>query len=69
MKNLTAPLPVHVYVFGNGMCMVFDQYGQQMPELQGTAIESAEKLRIAGYHGPIHAAEWRQSKPNSETAE
>jgi len=27
--------PKRVYVFPNGMCMVFDNEGEQIPELQG----------------------------------
>ena len=46
-----------VYAFGNGMCMVFDQHGQQMPEYQGRTEEMRERIR-AVYDGPIVDAAW-----------
>lgn len=46
-----------VYAFGNGMCMVFDQYGQQMPEYQGKTEEMRGKIRAA-YAGPIVSTDW-----------
>lgn len=39
--------PKHVYFWQNGMVMTFDQYGQQMPEFQGTAEEVGDKVRAA----------------------
>jgi hypothetical protein len=41
------------------MVMVFDQYGKQMPELQGAAKEARAKLRAAGYVGNIEHRIWR----------
>lgn len=39
----------HVYTFANGMCIVFDQRGQQMPEYGGPIDEAFAKLRAAGF--------------------
>lgn len=43
----------HVYSFSNGMMMVFDQYGKQMPEFQGPTEEMVPKIRAAGFNGEI----------------
>lgn len=48
-----------VYSFTNGMCMVFDQHGQQMPEFQGYTSEMTPKIRAAGYAGAITRGAWR----------
>ena len=37
----------HVYVFQNGMAIVFDTKGQQMPELQGPYQEVKERIESA----------------------
>lgn len=42
----------NVYVFTNGMVMVFDQFGQQMPEYQGFREEVIDKIK-ADFDGPI----------------
>lgn len=39
--------PVKAYVFGNGMLMVFDAAGQQVPDWQGEASEKLEALKKA----------------------
>lgn len=40
-------------VFGNGMVMVFDQHGQQMPDYQGKiSPELVAKIEAAIPHGP-----------------
>jgi len=55
-----------VYCWANGMTMVFDARGQQMPEYQGVTDEVMPKIRAAGWTGePIHA-EWPGNQ--SETA-
>lgn len=46
-----------VYHFGNGMVMVMDQFGEQMPEYQGRYEDVIDKLR-AIYRGPIIATDW-----------
>ncbi len=51
----------NVYVFGNGMVMVFDQFGQQMPEYQGRDEDVRAKIR-AVYSGPIVATDWRPNE-------
>lgn len=48
-----------VYTFANGMVMVFDQYGQQMPDYQGRAEDVLPKIK-AVYAGAIDgAAVWK----------
>lgn len=53
------PKITSVYTFANGMCMVFDQYGEQMPEFQGRTEEMRPKIQ-AVYGGPIVAADWER---------
>lgn len=43
----------HAIEFGNGMLMVFDCYGHQVPEFQGRADEMIPRLRAAGFSGNI----------------
>lgn len=52
--NPDVPVITNVYTFANGQCMVFDQYGKQMPEYQGRTDEMLDKIR-AVYDGPIEA--------------
>lgn len=49
----------NVYHFTNGMVMVFDQHGQQMPEFQGKYEEVIEKIR-ENFTGEILYGSWRQ---------
>ncbi len=42
------PKITNVYHWGNGMMMVFDQFGKQMPEFQGLTSEMLPKLLAAG---------------------
>lgn len=51
------PKITNCYVFGNGMVMTFDQYGQQMPDFQGPQEEVRDKIR-AVYSGPIVGMIW-----------
>ena len=37
-----------VYLFTNGMAMVFNQHGKQMPEFQGRIQEAFYKMHEAG---------------------
>ena len=46
-----------VYVFGNGMMMVFDENGVQMPKYQGPVEKCIDALRKV-YDGPVIAAQW-----------
>jgi hypothetical protein len=46
-----------VYVFGNGMVMVFDQHGKQMPDYQGVVADVMSKI-TAVYDGPFIAVQW-----------
>jgi hypothetical protein len=39
------PIITKVFLFPNGMVMVFDQYGEQMPEYQGHYRDVHEKIR------------------------
>ena len=51
------PRITKVYVFGNGMVMVFDQNGQQMPDYQGRVEQVRDKIRSC-YDGEFVAAAW-----------
>ena len=51
------PRITNVYLWQNGLVMVFDQYGQQMPEYQGPLEEVEEKI-MAAYRGPWHGGNW-----------
>lgn len=60
MAEDQAPKITNVYVFGNGMAMVYDQYGKQMPEFQGRAAEVLPKIRDAGFYDDIkYGGRWR----------
>jgi hypothetical protein len=48
----------NVYSFSNGMTMVFDQYGQQMPEFQGRTEDVMPKIRAAGFKEQVPLMEW-----------
>jgi hypothetical protein len=47
-----------VILWQNGMVMVFDDDGQQMPELQGPKEEAMRKLRAAGWTGTPERRVW-----------
>lgn len=53
--------PKNVYFWQNGMAMVFDQFGHQMPELQGKREEVEAKIRAASTSETIFNdnASWR----------
>ncbi len=48
----------NVYVWSNGMAMVFDQDGQQMPAFQGLYAEVKQKIAQAGGMVPIQHKVW-----------
>lgn len=48
----------NVYAFTNGMTMVFDQNGEQMPAFQGWTEEMVPKIREAGFTGEIQHTHW-----------
>lgn len=48
----------NVYAFTNGMVIVFDQYGKQMPEYQGRYEEVIDKIR-AVFSGEIPYGSFR----------
>ena len=50
---------MEVILYANGMVVVFDRYGQQMPELQGRYDEVKDKIR-AVYQGPWCFGVWRR---------
>jgi hypothetical protein len=55
---MSEPLKItHVYTFPNGMCMVFDQHGKQMPDYQGRTEEMLPKIR-ENFNGKITEAVW-----------
>lgn len=45
--------------FPNGMMMVFDWNGQQMPEFQGRTVEMIPKIRAAGFKGDFDSGDYR----------
>lgn len=47
-----------VYSFTNGMTMVFDQFGKQMPEYQGKTVDVLPKLWKAGFDQPVTEVQW-----------
>jgi hypothetical protein len=48
-----------VYAFQNGMCMVFDEKGQQMPDYQGPTDEVRDKILADATPETIfHSAVW-----------
>ena len=49
-----------VYNWANGMTMVFDQFGEQMPEFQGPTEEVMPKIRIAGFTDEVPISVWPQ---------
>lgn len=49
-----------VIIWQNGLVMVFDQFGEQMPEYQGEEETVIPKIR-AVYSGVIHKGIWRKS--------
>ena len=49
----------HVYNFANGMTMVFDQYGQQMPDYQGYTEQVMPKIRAAGFASEVPLFHWK----------
>jgi hypothetical protein len=53
------PRITNVYSFANGMTMVFDQHGKQMPEFQGPTDEVMPKIRVAGFTGEVPYGEYR----------
>jgi hypothetical protein len=54
----SVPVITNVYEFGNGMCMVYDQYGKQMPDFQGLTYECLPKIRAAGFTGDVSCRLW-----------
>jgi hypothetical protein len=53
------PKITNVYSFPNGMTMVFDQFGNQMPDYQGKTEEVMPKIKAAGFTGAPTQATWR----------
>jgi len=47
-----------VYLWQNGIVMVFDQFGEQMAEYQGPVEEVEDKIK-AVYSGPWHGGNWQ----------
>jgi hypothetical protein len=52
------PKITNVYSFPNGMTMVFDQFGHQMPEYQGKTEEVMPKIKATGFAGEPTRATW-----------
>ena len=45
---------IEVYCWENGNVMVFDQFGQQMPEFQGHRDEVLDRIKAAAPNAIIH---------------
>jgi hypothetical protein len=58
MEGMTAPVITAVYNWANGMTMVFDQFGNQMPEYQGRTEKVMPKIREAGFTGDVPVSVW-----------
>lgn len=50
--------PVRAIVWQNGMLMVFDQFGQQVPDYQGMANEKLQKLKSDWPECPVEYGVW-----------
>lgn len=48
-----------VHCFDNGMTMVFDQHGEQMPAFQGPTSEVMQHIRASGWSGQPEFDSWR----------
>lgn len=61
----------NVYHWPNGMTMVFDQHGKQMPEFQGKSEEILPKLVAAGWKAASLPTEYQGCDPfpNSQPPE
>lgn len=58
-----------VYKWQNGMVMVFDQFGEQMPDYQGRYEEVREKiLSDASVKTEFFVADWRSSRAPEKIA-
>ncbi len=51
----------HVYLWSNGMVMVFDQFGQQMPEYQGCYEDVVDKINAA-YNSVWYSGNWNAGR-------
>ena len=60
--NKDKPRICEVYNFTNGMTMVFDQRGQQMPQFQGRTTEVISKIGAAGWTGTPAYGAWQVPK-------
>lgn len=56
MKDST---PTKAVLWTNGMLMVFDQHGQQVPEYQGVGTECLPRLRADFPDCPVEGHDWR----------
>ncbi len=52
----------NVYIFQNGMVMVFDDKGQQMSDYQGCWIKMREKIIADGSAASFYGGDWREGK-------
>lgn len=61
LKAMEQPRITNVYSFTNGMTMVFDQHGKQMPDFQGPTVEVMPKIRAAGFVDEVPVGDYRPS--------
>jgi len=73
MSNITKPVINHVYLWGDGLVAVFDQFGDQMQEYQGKyadvrdniladapdiAVFYSYKWTVSGNRDIVNRSEW-----------
>jgi hypothetical protein len=62
MSTEVQPTMAKAYVFGNGMVIAFDQFGQQMPDYQGPLAEVQDKIRADYPHVEIRGGEMSRAQ-------
>jgi len=58
---MDCPRITNVYSFTNGMTMVFDQFGKQMPQYQGYTHEVMPLIKATGFDGPFEYGSFRRN--------
>jgi len=62
MSNITKPVINHIYLWGDGLVAVFDQFGDQMQEYNGKYADVRDKILADAPDTAIfYSAMWRIS--------